>query len=64
VQIGGYQPLEKRLKDRKGRMLGFDDIQHYRRVVVALRETRRRLSEIAECLTEVVHYPASPLQIW
>jgi predicted helicase len=46
MQIGGYQPLEKWLKDRKGRTLGIDDIQHYRRVVVALRETRRLMGEI------------------
>jgi hypothetical protein len=36
MQIGGYQPLEKWLKDRKGRALGYDDILHYMRVVVAL----------------------------
>lgn len=46
MQIGGYQPLEKWLKDRKGRTLGFEDIQHYRRIVVALREMRRLMNEI------------------
>jgi len=46
MQIGGYQPLEKWLKDRKGRTLGYDDILHYLRVVVALRETRRLMGEI------------------
>lgn len=46
MQIGGYQPLEKWLKDRKGRTLTYDDIQHYMRVVVALRETRRIMAEI------------------
>jgi hypothetical protein len=46
MQIGGYQPLEKWLKDRKGRTLGYDDILHYMRVVVALRETRRLMGEI------------------
>jgi hypothetical protein len=46
MHIGGYQPLEKWLKDRKGRTLGYDDILHYLRVVVALRETRRLMGEI------------------
>jgi hypothetical protein len=46
MQIGGYQPLQKWLKDRKGRTLSFDDALHYMRVVVALRETRRVMGEI------------------
>jgi hypothetical protein len=29
--IGGYQPAQKWLKDRKGRALSFDDIRHTRR---------------------------------
>ena len=37
--IGGYQVLEKWLKDRKGRELTWDDTQHYQKVVVALKET-------------------------
>ncbi len=44
--IGGYQVLEKWLKDRKGRALTFDDLQHYQRVVVALKETIRLMTEI------------------
>jgi transcriptional regulator with XRE-family HTH domain len=27
--IGGYQPAQKWLKDRKGRALSYDDIRHY-----------------------------------
>ncbi len=51
MQIGGYQPLHKWLKDRKGRTLSFDDVLHYMRMVVALRETRRIMAEIgAWCL--------------
>jgi predicted helicase len=34
--IGGYQPAQKWLKDRKGRTLNFDDIQHYQKIVNAL----------------------------
>ena len=37
--VGGYQVCEKWLKDRRGRKLSFDDIDHYRRVVVSLGET-------------------------
>ncbi len=46
AQIGGYQPLEKWLKDRKGRKLSMDDILHYMRIVIALRETQRIMAEI------------------
>lgn len=37
--IGGYQVAHKWLKDRKGRMLTFDELSHYRRVIAALTET-------------------------
>jgi predicted helicase len=37
--IGGYQPAQKWLKDRKGRQLNFDDILHYQKIIVALNET-------------------------
>jgi hypothetical protein len=46
MQIGGYQPLHKWLKDRKGRTLSFDDALHYMRMVIALRETQRLMAEI------------------
>ena len=44
--IGGYQPAQKWLKDRKGRELNFDDIQHYQKIIVALTETDRLMKEI------------------
>lgn len=46
--IGGYQPLQKWLKDRKGRMLSDEDIIHYQKIVVALTETDRLMKEIDE----------------
>jgi hypothetical protein len=52
LKIGSYQPLDKWLKDRRVRTLSFDDIQHYLRMVVALRETRRLMAEIDEWSTE------------
>ncbi|MDX9854758.1 MAG: type ISP restriction/modification enzyme [Tenuifilaceae bacterium] len=39
--IGGYQPAQKWLKDRKGRTLEFEDILHYQKIIVALTETDR-----------------------
>ena len=45
-QIGGYQVLQKWLKDRKGRVLSFDDLFHYQKIVVALRETMRLMGEM------------------
>jgi predicted helicase len=44
--IGGYQPAQKWLKDRKGRVLSFEDIQHYQKIIVALNETDRLMKEI------------------
>lgn len=44
--IGGYQVCEKWLKDRKGRTLSLDDITHYQKIVVALSETIRLMTEI------------------
>lgn len=44
--IGGYQVCEKWLKDRKGRKLSSDDIDHYQKIVVALAETIRIMAEI------------------
>lgn len=37
--IGGYQPAQKWLKDRKGRQLSFDDILHYQKIIIVLNET-------------------------
>ncbi len=48
--IGGYQVCDKWLKDRKGRALSHDDIEHYQRVVVALKETMRLMVEIDKAI--------------
>ena len=37
--IGGYQPAQKWLKDRKGKSLTLDDIRHYFCIVYVLRQT-------------------------
>ena len=44
--IGGYQPAQKWLKDRKGRALSFDDVLHYQKIIKILTETDRIMKEI------------------
>ena len=46
--IGGYQPAQKWLKDRKDRELSFEDILHYQKIIVALFETDRLMKAIDE----------------
>ena len=55
-KVGGYQVCEKWLKDRKGRVLSSEDITHYQRVVVALKETIRLMKEIDKAI------PSFPLE--
>ena len=49
-QIGGYQVCHKWLKDRKGRILSDQDVAHYQKIVVALNETIRIMTEIDEVI--------------
>ncbi|MDR2694131.1 MAG: N-6 DNA methylase [Chitinispirillales bacterium] len=44
--IGGYQPAQKWLKDRKGRVLSYDDTLHYRRIITVLLKTVEVMEEI------------------
>jgi len=44
--IGGYQPAQKWLKDRKWRELSFDDIRHYQKIIKILSETDRIMKTI------------------
>ncbi|MBU1422041.1 MAG: N-6 DNA methylase, partial [Bacteroidetes bacterium] len=44
--IGGYQPAQKWLKDRKDRTLNNADIEHYQKIIVALAETERIMREV------------------
>ena len=45
--IGGYQPAQKWLKDRKGRILSDEDLDHYQRIIRILLETDRIMKEIS-----------------
>lgn len=44
--FGGFRPSEKWLKDRKGRSLGRDDVDHYRRTIGAIGETIASMKQI------------------
>ncbi len=46
--IGGYQPAQKWLKDRKERTLEFEDILHYQKIIVALYKTAQIMQAIDE----------------
>lgn len=48
--IGGYQPAQKWLKDRKGRALSFDDVKQYQRILKILSETDRIMRTITMTL--------------
>ena len=44
--IGGYQPAQKWLKDRKNCTLTYDDIEHYRKIIAILVETHNLMQEL------------------
>ena len=48
--IGGYQPAQKWLKDRKGLTLSFDDVKHYGCIIYVLQQTERIMQEIDELM--------------
>ena len=48
--IGGYQPAQKWLKDRKGRILSYDEILHYQKIIKALVLTNDRMQQIDEII--------------
>ena len=55
--IGGYRPAEKWLKDRKGRVLSDDDINHYRQIIAALAGTNHLMHEIDELIEQHGGWP-------
>ena len=44
--IGGYQPAQKWLKDRKGMTLSFEDVKHYQQIIYVLQQTERIMQDI------------------
>ncbi len=55
--IGGYQVAQKWLKDRLGRTLTHDDIQHYQRTLAALAETRVEMAHIDSLINDHGGWP-------
>ncbi len=51
-QIGGYQVLHKWLKDRRGRMLSYDELTHYQQTAVALQKTIDLMEKIDQVIPE------------
>lgn len=47
LYMGGYQPAQKWLKDRKSKKLNLDDISDYQKIIFNLTETSRLIQEIA-----------------
>ena len=46
--IGGYQPAQKWLKDRKGQTLSFDDARHYQKIIKILSETDKIMQSMPQ----------------
>ena len=51
--IGGYQPAQKWLKDRKDRALSYKDVEHYGNIITVLLETKRIMDSIDDPAAEV-----------
>ena len=52
--IGGYQPAQKWLKDRKGMTLSFEDVKHYKQIIYVLQQTERIMGEIDEIIGDEI----------
>ena len=53
-RIGVYQVMEKYLKDRKGRKLSLDEINHYMKVAKAIHltvELQEKVDEVKEAVS-------------
>lgn len=46
TKIGGYQPAEKWLKDRKGKQLTFNELEHYEQIITTLIAEKSIIDEI------------------
>ena len=44
--IGGYQPAQKWLKDRRGRILSYEEILHYQKIIAVLVKTKEIMRQI------------------
>ncbi len=55
--VGGYQVCHKWLKDRRGRMLSYEDVRHYQHIVAVLTETISLMERIDEAIEEYGGWP-------
>ncbi len=54
--IGGYQPAQKWLENRKGRCLNFTDIRHYMEIIYALEQTEKIMNEIDSIIRQTAEF--------
>lgn len=57
VHIGGYRVADKWLKDRKGRQLAYDDLEHYQSVIAALARTLELQAALDAAIVEAGGWP-------
>jgi len=50
--VADYQPLDRWLKDRKGKKLSNDEIEHYQKIIVALQK-QAQVMELIDNLIEI-----------
>ena len=55
--VGGYQPCDKWLRERKGRALSYDDLAEYQRIVATLSQTMNLMIRIDEAIHEQGGWP-------
>lgn len=61
--IGGYKVCEKWLKDRKGRILSNNDIEQYKKILVAISETLSVMKEIDEVINKHGGWPDAFIKV-
>ena len=60
--IGGYRPVEKWLKDRKSRILTYQDVATYRNICAAMTETMKIMASIDRAVEDHGGWPLKQVQ--
>ena len=55
--VGGYQPADRWLKDRKGRDLGYEDVNRYSLICAAICETNELMKQIDQVIEDHGGWP-------
>jgi hypothetical protein len=58
-EIGAYQVCEKWLKDRRGRKLTPQDVQHYRRILTSVASTIGLMAKVDDVVEKHGGWPAA-----